>query len=383
LFYDILSMFEQAVLPDTQTPLPLQVEADQAAVFQDVASWRRTRFLWTGLGFAVMLIGLSARFVPELAAFNFFARHPGHARPANAPGSRAAVLAVGREPLASILAKIPSRSQRSSPVMSAGGAILERQRVPPAPPGPPPSGDGGDGPDDFLRVVPGPEAMELLDGWIARTRVYCMSAQFGDEAVAEVHRKSLVNLEALRSSIVNLEANALEANLEALRSLVNLEAKATKEELEAKAILEAEATVAKASLGAKEFFEAKANNVNLEAKATVLHSAELRCCTLQKGMVVYKQPFFVALYPPDKMTVLAIAVVSIHGQYRMQYLPTEAKAHSWGSPKLVVDYLSVSPPELDDDSSTAALNIRQGLRCMANVLGHELVLPDQQDVDPE
>jgi hypothetical protein len=39
----------------------MQVETDQAALSQDVASGRSTRFLWTGLGFAVlMLIGVSA-----------------------------------------------------------------------------------------------------------------------------------------------------------------------------------------------------------------------------------------------------------------------------------------------------------------------------------
>jgi len=341
-------MFEQAVLPDTQTPLPLQVEADQAAVFQDVASWRRTRFLWTGLGFAVVtLIGLllhasrdPSRLVPERAAFNFLARHPGHARPANAPGSRAAVLAVGREPLASSLAKIPSRSQRSSPVMSAGGAILERQRVPPAPPSPPPPGEGGDGSGEpnefFLRRIPGPEAMELLDGWIARTRVYCLSAQFGDEAVAEEHRKSLADLEALRSSIVTKSTTVLHPVTKATAT-----------------------TVLRSSI---------------VTKATAVRNKDT-----SDVMVEHKQPVLFALYSSDKMTVLAIAACSSH----RQYLVFESKAHSLGIPSLVVAYVSVCPPELDDDSSTAALKIRQGLRLMANVLGHELVLPHWQDVDPE
>lgn len=41
--------------------LPLQVEADQTASSQDIASGRNTRFLWTGFGFvALMLIGLWA-----------------------------------------------------------------------------------------------------------------------------------------------------------------------------------------------------------------------------------------------------------------------------------------------------------------------------------
>lgn len=54
-------MLGQASLPELKTSLPLQDEADQDALTDNNASQRRTRFLWRGLGFAVlMLIGFSA-----------------------------------------------------------------------------------------------------------------------------------------------------------------------------------------------------------------------------------------------------------------------------------------------------------------------------------
>lgn len=78
-------MLGQTSLLDEKTLLPLQVEADQAAVPQDVSSWRSARFLWTGLGLAsLLLIGIfacalhplashafvePARLAPELASF--------------------------------------------------------------------------------------------------------------------------------------------------------------------------------------------------------------------------------------------------------------------------------------------------------------------------
>jgi len=47
--------------PSTTAPIPLRVEADQAASSKDVAPQRSTWFLWTGLGFGiVMLIGVAA-----------------------------------------------------------------------------------------------------------------------------------------------------------------------------------------------------------------------------------------------------------------------------------------------------------------------------------
>jgi hypothetical protein len=54
-------MLGQAHLATERPSLRLQVETDQTAFSQDVASRRRTRFLWTGIGFVIfMLIGVSA-----------------------------------------------------------------------------------------------------------------------------------------------------------------------------------------------------------------------------------------------------------------------------------------------------------------------------------
>jgi hypothetical protein len=62
-------MLWQTSLPVERTSLPLQVETGQAALSQDVASQRRTRFLWTGLGLAsLMLIGASACALHPLAS---------------------------------------------------------------------------------------------------------------------------------------------------------------------------------------------------------------------------------------------------------------------------------------------------------------------------
>lgn len=52
-------MLRQTSILDAQAALHLQVETDQAALSQDVAPQRSNRFLWTGLGLAIlMLIGL-------------------------------------------------------------------------------------------------------------------------------------------------------------------------------------------------------------------------------------------------------------------------------------------------------------------------------------
>jgi len=53
-------MLGQTPFPEEKTPVHLQLEAE--ALSQDGASGRRTRFLWTGVGFAaLMLLGISAR----------------------------------------------------------------------------------------------------------------------------------------------------------------------------------------------------------------------------------------------------------------------------------------------------------------------------------
>merc|ERR1719506_153007 len=72
----------QAAFPNMRPPFSLQAGTEQAELSWDVASRRKSRFLWTGFGFAALvLIGISAsapvsnasstlsRFGPE-AAFN-------------------------------------------------------------------------------------------------------------------------------------------------------------------------------------------------------------------------------------------------------------------------------------------------------------------------
>jgi len=105
-------MLEQASLPFEKASLPWHDERDQAALSLDVASRRNTRLLWTGLGFAVIiLIGFSANALhplslhasaesPRLVAFVGLAparlsplggiRSSRHARPARTVSSRAA-----------------------------------------------------------------------------------------------------------------------------------------------------------------------------------------------------------------------------------------------------------------------------------------------------
>lgn len=101
----------------------MQVERDEAASSQHVASGRRTRFLWTALGFAaLMLIGVSARAVAPLDAH-------ASANPANVVASYAFTPTIrsathsgkGLRPAA-----LPARTQRrpvTGPRMSgnAGG----------------------------------------------------------------------------------------------------------------------------------------------------------------------------------------------------------------------------------------------------------------------
>lgn len=55
-------MVVQTSVPDEEAPLPLQVETDHIALSQDVAApWTSRRLVWTGLGFAgLMLFGVSA-----------------------------------------------------------------------------------------------------------------------------------------------------------------------------------------------------------------------------------------------------------------------------------------------------------------------------------
>lgn len=99
-------------------------------------------------------------------------------------------------------------SAAGHPVMSAAilqPPKLELQRAPPAPPPPPKSGrgkgfGGGDNNQSTFRPISYSKAVELLDDWVARTRIYCMGENFGGSAdVAFVHKTSLPRLEMLRS----------------------------------------------------------------------------------------------------------------------------------------------------------------------------------------
>lgn len=105
-------MSGQASLPGEKMTLPLRVQTDASDFSQDVASRSSTRSLWTGLGFAVlMLIGVSAcslhplashasanhsSFVPEAAFHSMPALGPGVSHPAMNPASDRARLKAFR-----------------------------------------------------------------------------------------------------------------------------------------------------------------------------------------------------------------------------------------------------------------------------------------------
>lgn len=62
-------MPRQTHLPDGEASVPLQGDICRAALSQDVASRKSTRCLWTGLGWAcLMLMGLSARALHPIAS---------------------------------------------------------------------------------------------------------------------------------------------------------------------------------------------------------------------------------------------------------------------------------------------------------------------------
>jgi len=95
--------------------------------------------------------------------------------------------------------------QRATPVKAygdgTGAAVLERQRVPPAPPPAGPNGgggDNGDGGNSLVRLIGTEQQAQILGDWIAQTRLYKMSSQFGgDEAVTRRHEEALKALEEL------------------------------------------------------------------------------------------------------------------------------------------------------------------------------------------
>jgi len=231
-------MLGQTSFPQAKASLPFQLDTDRAALAGDVASPNNCRFLWTGFGLAViMLIGFST------CAFFRLASH----EPAESSHHGAAVLAfspsllsvpAGIRPVIKDMHNKVTRQQalhhgqgktsgslrRSSLAMSAvlhrhsaGGsqsAVLDRpapplQRQhappptppPPSPPTPPPGGggSGGEGGAVLKRYTPA-EAVMILDAWIARVQVYCLSDQFDDpEGLAAVHRATLQQLESFRA----------------------------------------------------------------------------------------------------------------------------------------------------------------------------------------
>jgi len=222
----------QTSLSDEKMSLPFQVGIDQAALSQGVALRRSSRFLWTALGAAVfMLIGVAAVGLHPLAShgaeesshlvseFAFSpmsvlgprsilaARHPGHRHVAFPVAKHS----LGWQPAGSSLSfnkgfdKVVSRrGVRGGPVMSA--FVSERpvlQRVPPAPPAPPGNsgghGDDGDGSGLYLKILSGPEIVQVFDDWVGRTKVYIMTGQFGNKELAQYHQESLKSLEEFRS----------------------------------------------------------------------------------------------------------------------------------------------------------------------------------------
>jgi len=89
----------QASLPGEKMTLPLQVETDPTDLSQEVASRSTTRLLWTGLGFAVLvLLGVAACSLhplavkpsplsPEVAFHSMSPLGPGGSHPARNPAS--------------------------------------------------------------------------------------------------------------------------------------------------------------------------------------------------------------------------------------------------------------------------------------------------------
>lgn len=236
-------MLEQAPLPNEKPSLPLQLQADRDVAAEEVAPRSRSRLLWMGFGFAVvMLIGgsacallpldshASAKLAHQAPMVAFIPSLPGFA-----PGGiRLAMVSkdqkIKQQGLRRNLGKISGSLQRSSAMV---GSVLDGPTVgstvgfsnsvllnpkptyrqyapPPAPPPPspptPPPGGGGGGPGGrkgpYLRRYTGSEAAAVLDRWIDRVNVYCLTDQFDDPAgLAPVHRATLQQLKSFRSFI--------------------------------------------------------------------------------------------------------------------------------------------------------------------------------------
>lgn len=96
----------------------------------------------------------------------------------------------------------------NSAVMDRPAPTPQRQYASPPtppPPGPPTGRPGGGGDGDggvyvYLRRYSDVEALTVLDAWIARVGVYCLSSQFGDpEGLLPMHKANLQQLESFRS----------------------------------------------------------------------------------------------------------------------------------------------------------------------------------------
>jgi len=328
--------------PGEQPSFRIQVDAAQGNASENVGSYNGAWHLRMGFGFACLaLLGVSAWFVIPHVSLSDSAQHSSHdAAFAFSPG-RSGIITNPES--GDTLYHLQKRSISLFATSSrGGGAVLERQRAPPAPPPAPPSSGGGGGgsggPDDDpgefrLRAFRAGD-MEILDNWIARTRVYCMSAQFGDKSVAEVHRKSLADLEGLRASVP-------------------------------------ESLFKSAEPGAEQGFEYQQSG------------------SKQEVLPVAQSTFLVALELTDKNIVDSrIREDGRPKKSTQDYLESmavkpELLAIAGGAKKftdknklaLVIQYVSVSPFEFDKKGSNAAMAIKEGLRNVAQDNGLDLIMP--------
>lgn len=303
---------------------PLRLETEKAPLSQHVASQRSSRVLWTGFGFAALMItGFSAcalvpyrqpshlvaevAFSPALPALNPIRGRPTASRPA----------AVGRGERAVMNAQVLVRPVIERPVAGGGG--------PPSPPPPSdhrPEGGGSGGGDAFLRRLTDSEAVPLLDDWVGMVRVIKMGGGLtGDEDLSEKYTKSLEDLQAFHS-FSQTSGLTLEAGQKMIMGM----------------------------------FKGDSDDVS----------------ALAAGSLV-----------PGQMT--APGELQTGEEERREW---NLETREWSSEpigvkgKFVVKFIAVSPAELRADTSFADLAMRQGLRGMAEQLGVELEFV-QELSDPE
>lgn len=151
---------------------------------------------------------------------------------------------------------------------------------------------GGDSGGFHLRYLTDSQAVEIVDDWIARTRIYCMSNQFGDKSKATTRRwKSLDKLKALH---------------------------------------------------------------DLSKSETAYHATGER-----------KALF--AMYAADKTTVLVLAGGGMLDKTTWNQFHGE---------RLVVTHVVVNPMELNQEDSTVALKMEEGLGLLARSTGAHLQWPE-------